>query len=161
MAETPQQAQARMDQETAGAKQAIATVERNYERYSNEGKADSIATLYTEQGRAMQPNGPALSGREAIRANEAQNMALFDSKLKITSENVVANGPIAIESGTYSFQATPKKDAPAGTSPLNENGKFLTHWQQVNGQWLIAELAWNSNQPLPEPAPLKTGTRKR
>jgi ketosteroid isomerase-like protein len=142
-----------MDQETASAKQAVATVERNYERFVNEGKADSVASLYAEQGRAMQPHGPTLSGREAIRANQAQNMATYDFKLTITSENLMANGPLAIETGTYSVEGTPKKGAPMGTPPLKEDGKYLTHWHQVNGQWLIADLIWNSNQPLPTPGP--------
>jgi ketosteroid isomerase-like protein len=161
MAETPQQARARMDQETAGARQAIGAVERNYERYVSEGKPDSVAMLYTEEGRGMQPNGPTLSGREAIRNQEAQNMQAHAVKLKITSENITANGPIAIESGTYAVEGTPKSDAPKGTPPLKEDGKYLAHWQQVNGQWLIAELAWNSNQPLPEPAPAPARPARR
>jgi len=150
-----------MDQETAGAKQAIGNIERNYERYYSEGKLDSVATLYTEEGRELQPNGPAISGREAIRANEVENGSPFNMKLSITSEHLIANGPIAIETGTFAVEGVPRAGAPKEALAFKDNGKYMTHWHQVNGQWLIADLIWNSNQPLPAPpsAPARPARR--
>jgi len=141
--ENPQQG----EQLTAAFKQAVAAAERNYERFTNEGKSDSLVTLYMENGRNLPPNAAAVNGRAAIKAEEDKNQAVLSFKLKINSENATVSGPLAVESGTYHIDGTPKKTAPAGTPALNEDGKYLAHWHNVNGQWLIAELIWNSNQP--------------
>jgi ketosteroid isomerase-like protein len=155
-AENPQQA----EQQTAAFKQAAAAAERNYERFTNEGKSDSLVALYTENGRNLPPNAAAVNGRAAVKADEDKNQAVYDFKLKINSENATVSGPLAVESGTYHMEGTPKKTAPKGMPALNEDGKYVAHWHNVNGQWLIAELIWNSNQPsaMPAPEPAKKST---
>jgi hypothetical protein len=87
-------------------------------------------------------------------------MAAYTFNLKVTSENAIANGPIGIDNGTFTIEGTPKKGAPAGMPAIKDNGKYMAHWHNVNGQWLIADLIWNSNQPLamPAPAPAKKST---
>ena len=165
--ENPQQA----EQQTAAFKQAVATAERNYERFTNENKPDSLVTLFTQNGRTLPPNAPPLSGRDAIRAEEMKNQEALEFKLKITSENAAVSGPLGVESGSYHIDGAPRKTAPKGTPSLNEDGKYLAHWHNVNGQWLIADLIWNANQPpamaaaAPAPAkkaaPPKPPARKR
>lgn len=155
-AENPQQA----EQQAAAFKQAAATAERNYERFTNEGKADSLVMLYTENGRTLPPNMAAENGRDAIKSGEEQNQAVYDFKLKINSENASVSGPLAVESGTYHVDGTPKKTAPKGTPAINEDGKYVAHWHNVNGQWLIAELIWNTNQPAAMPAPATAPAKK-
>jgi ketosteroid isomerase-like protein len=153
VSETPEQTQARLDQETAAFKLATEPLERNYERFIAEGKVDSLALLYTENGRALQPNGPVLDGRKAIADNETQNQAAMSWKVTITSERAVANGPIAIETGSYTAEGTPRPGTPRGSPGVLDRGKYMTHWHRVNGQWQIAELIWNSNEPLSMPGP--------
>ena len=154
-AENPQQA----EQQTAAFKQAVAAAERNYERFTNENKPDSLVTLYTEDGRNLPPNAPAVNGRDAIRAEEMKNQGVLEFKLKITSENASVSGPLGVESGSYHIDGTPRTTAPKGMPPLNEDGTYVAHWHNVNGQWLIAELIWNANQPAAmaaaAPAPAK------
>jgi hypothetical protein len=64
----------------------------------------------------------------------------------------VVNGPLGVENGSYHFVGTPTRVAPRGTPPLDEAGKYLAHWHLVNGQWLIAELAFSPNSAPPVPA---------
>ena len=94
----------------------------------------------------------AAVGRGAIRARNGKFFAVYDVKLTVNSETIVANGPLAVERGTYQLQANPKKGAPKGTPTLNDTGKYLQHWELVKGNWMIMVQAWNSDMPLGTPA---------
>src|SRR5207244_786124 len=67
-AETPEQAQARIDTESAAAKRAIDSTNAEFVKHLGMGHADVLAGFYTEQAHAMPPNGPAAVGREAIKS---------------------------------------------------------------------------------------------
>ncbi|MBI4501378.1 MAG: DUF4440 domain-containing protein [Gemmatimonadetes bacterium] len=157
--ETPTQMQVRMQQEADAAKTAMAAEAKDYERWTAMGQADSIANMFTEDGRQMQPNGPALVGRDAIRESHGKMYATYDAKISLNTETVVANGPLAVERGTYQLQLNPKQGAPKGTPAVMETGKYLTHWELVNGSWKIVSDIWNSDQP---PAgPVAASAKKR
>ena len=150
-AETAEQAQARMDTESAAAKTAVDSLDREFAAHFNQGHADIVAAMYTEQGHLMPPNGPEAVGRDAIKAAMA---AMFPMKpeLKLTAVAVTANGPLALERGTYSFTFTP----PGAPAPVTDTGKYLVHWHQVDGKWLLADDIWNSDLPaMPMGPPTK------
>jgi ketosteroid isomerase-like protein len=152
--ETAQQMQTRIQQETDAFKQAIAGVPRRWGGWMAAGQADSIAAIFTDQGREMPPNEPAVVGRAAIRRYEAQNAAVFDSKLTTTSESVAANGPLGVDRGSYTYEGRAKHGAPKGTpASIRDEGKYLAHWENVNGQWQVVELIWNPNGPMMKPGP--------
>jgi len=152
--QTPQQMQARIDKESDALKQTLAAIGKRWEGWIAAGQADSIANLFTEQGREMPPNEPGVVGRAAIRQFEARNAATMDGKLTIRTEAVVANGPVGIERGSYAFEGKAKPGAPTGTpATVSEEGKYLIHWHNVNGQWRVADLIWNGNKPMMMPAP--------
>jgi ketosteroid isomerase-like protein len=150
--ETPDRAQTRMDTESAAAKVVIDSLDVEFAKHFNMGHADLVAAFYTEQGHLMAPNMPAAVGRPAITQGLA-GMAAMKPDLKLTGEAVVANGPIAIERGTYSFTFTP----PGATATMTDTGKYLVHWQLVGGKWLMAEDIWNSDKEpmMPMQAPAK------
>ncbi|MBI4420528.1 MAG: hypothetical protein HY560_06850 [Gemmatimonadetes bacterium] len=158
--ESPQQMQARMDRESAAFRTTLEGMQRSYERWEAAGQVDSIASTYMEQGRSMPPNEPAAVGRAAIRQMAARNAALYDSKLTLKLESAMANGPLGVDRGSYALQLTPKRTAPRGTPAVSDEGKYLVHWHQVNGQWLIADVIWNSNKPVMMPA-ASTPARRR
>jgi ketosteroid isomerase-like protein len=64
-AETPQQMQARMDQESAAFKQFISGMATRWGAWFAAGQADSVANITMDQGRWMPPNGPSAVGRAA------------------------------------------------------------------------------------------------
>jgi uncharacterized protein (TIGR02246 family) len=146
--ETAEQAAARIQSESAAAKTALDSLDREFATHVNAGHADVVAGFYTEDAVAMPPNQPAAQGRKAIQDVFAQFVAM-KAQLTLNPQSVTANGPIAIERGTYAVTLTP----PGATAPENDTGKYLVHWHQVGGKWMIAEDIWNSDLPIPTPPP--------
>ena len=65
---------------------------------------------------------------------------------------MVANGPLAIEAGTYKITFTPA-GAPA---PITDTGKYLVHWHKVGDKWMMVDDIWNSDLPaMPMGPPAK------
>jgi uncharacterized protein DUF4440 len=149
--ETPQQVQARMEKESGAFATAAAAIAKRYMGWVAAGRADSIASVFTEHGREMPPNEPAVVGRVAIEMYEARNAATMTSKLVIRGESYMASGPLGVERGSYTFEGKAKPGAPKGMPAMvNDDGKYLIHWHNVNGQWLIADMIWNSNHSMME-----------
>jgi ketosteroid isomerase-like protein len=149
-AETAEQAEARMASEAAAARTAIEASNVRFAAHFNAGQGDSVAAHYTEDGRVMAPNMPVASGRQAIAASMGM---MGGATLVLTAESVAANGPLAIERGTYSITLTP----PGATAPITDTGKFLVHWRKVGDMWLKVDDIWNSDLPaVPAGPPAKS-----
>jgi ketosteroid isomerase-like protein len=156
--ETAEQMQARRQQETDAFRQAVVGITRKWVGWMASGQADSIAAVFTDEGREMPPFQPAVVGRTAIRRYEAQNAAMFESKLTITSESVTANGPLGVDRGSYTYEGKAKKGAPKGVpASVRDEGKYLAYWENVNGQWHVVDLIWNPNRPM---MPTSSGQHK-
>lgn len=145
-AETAEQATGRMNAEAAAAKTAIEASNVQFMAHFNAGHGDSVAAFYTEDGRVMAPNAPAAVGRPAI----AQAMALGPANpaLTLVTGSVVANGPLAVELGTYTITL----NMPGAPSPITDSGKYMVSWRKVADRWMMVEDIWNSDLPAP-PAP--------
>lgn len=144
-AETPQQTQARMDRETTAARAAIEAKDAAYVAAFNAGRFDQTSGTYTEQGVQMPPNAPANLGRAAIRASDSTFMSFGTSVLTVNVVGLVVNGPVAISQGEWTFDFKPGKNAPKAMKAMKDHGKSLTHWHNVNGEWMMAHDIWNSN----------------
>jgi uncharacterized protein (TIGR02246 family) len=150
-AETPEQANQRMATEAAAARTAIEASNQRFMAFLNAGQGDSLAALYTENGRMMGPNATAYVGRAAI-AGSVNGMAGMKPALVLTVEDVAVNGPLAIERGAYKFTFTP----PGATAPMTDTGKYLVHWHMVDGKWMEVDDIWNSDLPaMPMGPPAK------
>ncbi|MBI2073280.1 MAG: nuclear transport factor 2 family protein [Gemmatimonadetes bacterium] len=154
-AETPEQMQARMEQETAAFKEYAIGVEKRWEAWAAAGQADSFPTVFMEDGREMPANGMAVVGRAAIREFHAQQASMGTFTAQITQESAMANGPLAVDRGTYTSTFTPNRGMENMGVPPADTGKWVVHWQQVNDTWQIAALIYNSDLPLPAPAPAR------
>ena len=155
-AETPQQAETRMNTESAAVKAIVDSLDREFATHFNMAHADVVAAMYTEQGHMMAPNMAEAVGRDAIKAGLA-GMGAMKPELKLSAQSVTANGPMAIERGTYEFTFTP----PGMTAPMTDKGKYLVHWHQVGGHWLLADDIWNSDMPPMAPPPPAPATKKK
>ena len=151
-AETPQEETARNEKESAMARTAIEAANKDFVVHANLGHGDIVAKNYTEDGILALVNTPVAAGRQAIAAF-VTGMGAMKPQLVLTTASVTANGPIAVERGTYSITITP----PGATAPATESGTYLVHWHRVDGKWLMAEDVATSAQPLPPPpaAPAK------
>lgn len=150
-AETPEQAAARIEQESAAARTAIDARSAAFEAHFMAGHADSVAAFYTEDGEILPPNGKAVSGRANIQAMFASFLGSGTFTFDLTSTAVVANGAHAIERGTYTLSFTPPAGAPPEVKASADTGKYVAHWVNQGGMWLMAHDIWNSDIPLPQP----------
>lgn len=146
-AESAEQAEQRMAGEAASARTAIEAANAEFVMHFNAGHGDSAAAQFTERGSMMPPNMATASGRAAV-AELMNGMGALKPTLTLTVGSVVANGPLAVELGTYSLSMTP----PGATAPVTDTGKFIVRWQKVGDRWMKAADIWNSDLPvIPEP----------
>ena len=154
-AETPEQAQARMDRESAAARTQFEAVARSWEGWTAAAQADSIAGAFAEQGREFPPNAALVVGRDAIKAYQVQLFGMGRWTIRLTVDEATANGPVAVSRGTYVVAVKPGPNAPAGMAAIADTGKYVSGWRQTGGKWEFTDLIWNSNLPLPAPAPAR------
>jgi uncharacterized protein (TIGR02246 family) len=149
-AETPEQASMRMAAESDSAKTAITAAVARYTTFLNANQADSMAALFMDGGMMMPPNAKAVTGRDSIRAYLTRDPMPPASHITLMTVEVAANGPIAIERGTYNFTLPAQGHTPA----VNSNGKYLVHWHKMNGTWQIAAQMYSDDAPaMPMPMP--------
>jgi ketosteroid isomerase-like protein len=153
--ETPEQAQARMQTEADSLRPIVEAAGANASRWIAAKQSDSIAQLYATDAAIMPPNMPAVAGRAGVKALFDTAFAAGAMTLTFTVGSVTANGPMAVEHGTFRTSFTPTgASAPA----MSGTGKYLTLWKKTDGQWLIAADIWNDDAP---PAPPPAPTRRR
>ena len=138
---------------SAGAKQAIDAANAQWPRLTSTGHSDSIAEFYTADATIMPPNMATMHGKDAIKAFFA-TMNTMDPKptLTLRAEAVHAMGGIAMERGRWNWSYPAGAKPPAGM-PAADSGKYLVHWMQENGKWMMVEDIWNSDSPMPMGAP--------
>lgn len=141
---------------TASAKAAIDAANAQWSRLTSTGHSDSIAEFYTADGSIMPPNMATMKGKEAIRGFFA-TLSSMDPKptLSLRAERVVASGALAVEMGRWNWGYPAGAKPPAGM-PAADSGKYIAHWHEVNGKWLMMDDIWNSDTPMPmAPAPAR------
>jgi ketosteroid isomerase-like protein len=150
---TPEQTAARMQAESDSAKTAIQAAMGRWVRHIAAGRADSTAMIYAEDAVVMASNAPAITGRAAIEAMLSRLMGLGTYEFAFDIARVDANGPLAVEQGTYVENFKPGPQAPPGmTAMFPDTGKYLTAWKKVNGTWVIFADIFNTSRPMPAPA---------
>lgn len=148
--ETAEQMQARMQEETEAFREAITAMQVRYEEWEAAGLVDSVASVYAENAVAAFPNQPLLRGRQAIRDNAEQAHMLGTFSLDLQTENAMANGPLAVERGSYVQGLTPGPNTPPGMAAMfPDSGSYVVHWHLIDDQWKIVELVVASHRPLP------------
>ena len=111
----------------------------------NAGDLDGHVSLYTDDAVSMQPNMPALVGKNAIRDSfqsfyEQNTEIEFDD----TNEEVIVCGDWAFVWGTYTETYTPK----VGGETIRDSGKWMDfRKRQPDGSWRIYRTIWNSDLP--------------
>jgi len=139
---------------SAAAKQAIDAVNAQWPRLTGGGHADSLAEFYATDAVMMPPNMATVKGKDAIRAFFA-TMNAVDPRptLTLRAEAVHGAGNLAMERGRWHWAFPAGAKLPPGMAAV-DSGKYLVHWMQENGKWLIVDDIWNADTPLPTaPAP--------
>ena len=146
---------------SAAAKQAIDAANAQWPRLTSTGHADSIAEFYAADAIIMPPNMAATSGKEAIRAFFA-TMNTVDPKptLTLRAEAVHGAGTMAMERGRWHWAFPAGAKLPPGMAAV-DSGKYIVHWMQENGKWVMVDDIWNSDMPLPTTPPPPAPAPKR
>jgi uncharacterized protein (TIGR02246 family) len=132
--------------------QAIKDIQPAFDKAWNAGNAEAVASgIYTADAIKMEPNQPATSGRDAIRASAQKYFELFTDEGRNVAEDVRVSGDLAVARGTYSGKFTLK----AGGDGTPYKGKWITACQrQPDGSWKAFWDIYNSDLPVADALPV-------
>lgn len=142
----------------AAIRQSIESLMGAWESAALAGDAAALAALYAEDAVLQPPNAPKAVGRAAIQTAFTEMLAATPfTAIDIVSEGseVSASGDIAWAHGSYTSTNT------VNGAPYEDTGKWLSVYENYDGQWSHVADAWNSDTPLPgmeAPATEETAT---
>ena len=117
----------------------IEKVDKAFQASYNGGDAAAVAALYAEDAKVMAPGAAAASGRAAIQAAFAADIAR-GSKNALTTQEVFGGGDYAIAVGGWVETA-------AADGAHRDHGTYVTVYKKVGGDWKIYRDTWNSSMP--------------
>jgi len=110
------------------------------------GTVDSNIALLSDDAVILPPNGPMLSGKDAIRKWAADTVNRYRVSGKYTDRKIIVSGDWASERFAGELSLTPK----AGGAAITERIKGIHILRrQPDGSWKIAQDVWNTDTPPP------------
>jgi len=108
---------------------------------------DATVSYYAADGVLLPPSAPIAKDAKGIRDVWTMFMSP-DASLTWKATKTEASGNLGYAYGTYHLVIKDPK------SPVDEIGKFSEVWKrQADGKWKCIVDAFNSDQPVPTPAP--------
>ena len=129
--------------DAASVREAILAKDKVFADAMVAGDAETITQLYAADAVILAPNQPRGEGTDAVRASWSAALEggpMSTSTLDSDLITVSAAGDYAYAVGSY----TDSGIAPDG-SEWSDQGKYLTVWKSVDGDWKIAADIWNSD----------------
>lgn len=133
------------------ARTAIRTADAEWAKATAAKDEAGFMALVATDGHILPPNEPAVSGTNAIRQwfSGMSAMPGFSVSWKPTLVEVATSGDMGYTVGAYELTM----QDPYGAT-INDHGKYVTVWKkQADGSWKVAVDTFNSDVPLPVPAP--------
>ena len=131
--------------DTAADVEAVKQVTAMEAQSVNAGDVDGHVSTLTADAKALPPNGPMLTGTDAIRGWIEELHQQFTTNLVYSESEVVVSGDLAVERFTGTLTFTPK----GGGVPMVEDLKGVHVFQrQADGSWKITIDVWNSSAPV-------------
>ena len=134
--------------DTAAEEAAIKAVTAAWLEAYNAGDVEKIVAMYADDGVLMPPHAAVATGHAGIRAFlTADTAAAKAAGVKLVPGATTAGvaGDTGWESGSYT--ATDASGTPV------DSGSYLSVSRKTNGKWLFIRDTYNSDRPLPAPAP--------
>ena len=135
------------DAETAAARAEIEATTADLTRWLGSAALDSAASRLTEDYHWLPPEAPEDSGRAHWVPVVRGMIGTAKYSEQNTMESLVVSGPIAVSRGRVIATSLPGPGAPKGAKASVDTAKYLWLWRRVDGHWLLAAAAWNSNSP--------------
>jgi len=104
------------------------------------GDAQALASLYTEDGMLLPPNGDFVSGKAAIQGFWQAVMDAGVAEANLTVEEAQGLDGMAWEVGRYALH-----DAAGG---VIDEGKYIVVWKKTEAGWRLHRDIWNSSRPM-------------
>lgn len=120
--------------------EAIRETNRRFEEAARRGDAEGMAAVYTVEGSALPPDGPIVTGREALMGmwgSVLDGMGLTDVKLETLDLEVMDD--TACEVGRATLHLSPP-DGEASSTTV----KFVVFWRKEDGVWRWHRDIWNA-----------------
>ena len=128
---------------------AIQAVDQAWVKAYNAGEVDTVTGFYDERAVLLPPGAPAASGRAAIRAYFAKDIAESSKGGLAFSLGARPAGGVSGDmgwaSGTYTVTDR--------SGRIVETGKYLSVSTKKGGKWLYVRDTWNADGPAAAPPP--------
>ena len=141
--------------DTAAEEAALKAVTAAWLNAYNAGDVETIVAMYAEDAVLMPPHAAVATGHAAMRAFLASDTAAAKAagvKLVPGAATAGVAGDTGWESGSYTIA-----DASGATV---DSGSYLSVSRKSNGKWLYVRDTYNSDRPLPAPAPVAAEKKK-
>jgi ketosteroid isomerase-like protein len=123
----------------------------NIIRWYANGRADSVGSVFAQDAWQLPPNSQPLVGRDSIIAFWRNAMRTGRWNFELTARDVVVNGSLAVERGSYTvaFEAGPNAPHPS----FQDRGNYVVVWRkEPDGVWRAVWDAPVSTLPPSQPA---------
>jgi uncharacterized protein (TIGR02246 family) len=130
----------------AADQKAIAELETAFVADWNSKDLEKIVSHFADDGIVMEPNMPAMKGKEAIRAGVKEFLAdrNFSLNWSVTAIDPSKSSDLAYVHGTWTATLTDSKTK----KPITDKGKYATVYRkQADGSWKVALDINNSDLP--------------
>ena len=134
--------------DTAAEEAAVKAVTAAWLDAYNAGDVEKIVAMYAEDAVLMPPHAAVAPGHAGIRAfltTDAAAAKAAGVKLVPGAATAGVAGDTGWESGSYTV-------ANASGATV-DSGSYLSVSRKSNGKWLLVRDIYNSDRPLPAPAP--------
>jgi len=118
---------------------AIVAADETFMSAFSQGNAAEIASLYTENGQFLPPNGGFVTGRQAIQDTFQSFMNSGVKEIKLQALEVEGYGDTASEVGKYILEGA--------AGEVIDEGKFVVIWRKEAGKWKLHRDIINTSMP--------------
>lgn len=134
--------------DVAAVRSAVDAANATFAEAIQRGDSLTLASLYDVDAMVMPQGMNASTGRAAIQSMFAGLLSQFTvSNMTLVTQDVVASGDLAVETGRYSWTLTPKNG-----KAMPDSGKYVVVWRkQADGSWKLYRDIFNNDAPPPAP----------
>jgi len=107
-----------------------------------ENDHEGMLSYYGDNFISMPSYQPMLRSLDAMRESHKQQheMGMKVTAFELTATDVILEGNIAIEIGTYTISmGMPER------GPIDDHGKYMNVWENQGGDWKLRADMWNTD----------------
>jgi ketosteroid isomerase-like protein len=137
----------RIKNESMKAQESISNNNRQIEKWYKAKQVDSLISYMADNVIQFPPNSKPSVGKDSIRKYWEQLFQFGSIDFSLRTQEVNANGPLAIELGKYNLKFVPVANSPIPA--FVDSGNYLVYWHKINENWKVVWDAPVSTTPLP------------